>query len=371
MNRIFSKKIYDVHNPFSIINSLNPDGQFRIFRIYYKFYSNYLFAALPLYAVYLIITGLISGYDDEDTKLSISYIFVNLCLLSLWYSTLYQKKNLQFLTSSLLSHWKLPIHRPKKTFTGFANVFCINGTIPALLAASIVWLKTEEANQHPYWTFGQNIDNPVYQKAASFVGTYVYYTVSIEFLCVTILSLCDLIKHCGQYILRFSNNLKCMDFNIISDNHADILNDYNIIEKNIRHLREILSVPMFLILLCCFFNLYVALTYGIGNKLTSNDIIIEFVTSVFVGIAGITLLVIYSSQIPENMLKIKASAGYLIEKYQLSVFNSGKVYCTLDRIEKKEVIYLSAWGVVDFKKSFLLTAFGALLTYGLLILQLK
>ncbi|GBO21180.1 hypothetical protein AVEN_161144-1 [Araneus ventricosus] len=100
----------------------------------------------------------------------------------------------------------------------------------------------------------------------------------------------------------------------------------------------------------------------------SSRAIAEAVTRIYLGatasrgIAGITLMVIYSSQIPENMMKIKAAAGHLIEKYQLDVFNGEKVYCTLDRIEKKEVIYLSAWGMVDFKKSFLLTAFGTLIT---------
>ncbi|GBO41999.1 hypothetical protein AVEN_178724-1 [Araneus ventricosus] len=123
-------------------------------------------------------------------------------------------------------------------------------------------------------------------------------------------------------------------------------------ERNILHLKEILSVPSFLILSCCFFNLYTALTFGLGAERTS-DIIIECVASVFVSIAGITLMVIYSSQIPKNMMKINAAAGHLVENYQLSVFNRGKVFCTLDRIEKKDVIYLSTCGAVDIKKIFL------------------
>ncbi|GBN83768.1 hypothetical protein AVEN_116946-1 [Araneus ventricosus] len=287
----------------------------------------------------------------------------------LWCSMLNQKKNLRFLVVSILSHGTLSVHRPKKTFIDFAKIFCINGTIPTLLS-TLLFLPTSEEEEYKNWTFGQTIGNPMCQKVVIFIGLHIYITVSIEFLCDTILSICGLIKHCRQYILKYSNNLKSLDFNTLSNKHVGILKDYNIMEKNILHLKEILSVPSFLILACCFFNLYVALNYGLEEDRLS-DIIIEFVASVFVGIAGITLMVIYSSQIPENMMKIKAAAGHLIEKYQLSVFNGGKVYCTLDRIEKKEVIFLTACGVVDFKKSFLLTASGALLTYGLLIIQWK
>ncbi|GBO12223.1 hypothetical protein AVEN_58029-1 [Araneus ventricosus] len=281
---------------------------------------------------------------------------------------LYQKKNLRFLVISLLSHRKLTVHRPKKTFIDFAKVVCINGMIPALLSTLLLLLTSEE--EYLYWTFGQKFGNPIYRKVVILIGMHIYITVSVEFLCDTILSICGLIKHCRQYILQYSNNLKRLDFHTLSNNHVEILNDYYILEKNILHLKEVLSVPSFLILSCCFFNLYAVLSYGLEEDRISDNII-ECVASVFVGIAGITLMVIYSSQIPENMMKIKGAAGHLIEKYQLSVFNGGEVYCTLDRIEKKEVIYLSAWGVVDFKKSFLLTASGALLTYGLLFIQLK
>ncbi|GBN83769.1 hypothetical protein AVEN_56513-1 [Araneus ventricosus] len=281
---------------------------------------------------------------------------------------LYQKKNLRFLVISLLSHRKVNVHRPKKTIIDFAKVFCINGMIPALLSTLILLSTSEE--EYQYWTFGQKIGNPICRKVVIFIGVHIYITVSIEFLCDTLLSICGLIMHCGQYILQYSNNLKSLDFNTLSNKHVDILNDYNIMGKNILHLKEILLVPSFLVLSCCFFNLYAFLSYGLEEDRISDNII-ECVASVFVGTAGITLMVIYSSQIPQNMMKIKASAGHLIEKYQLGVFNGGKVYCTLDRIEKKEVIYLSAWGMVDFQKSFLLTAFGTLLTYGLLILQLK
>ncbi|GFY70657.1 hypothetical protein TNIN_321071 [Trichonephila inaurata madagascariensis] len=40
------------------------------------------------------------------------------------------------------------------------------------------------------------------------------------------------------------------------------------------------------------------------------------------------------------------------------------------RMEKKDVIFMSACGMVHFKRSFLLSAFAALFTYGLLLMNL-
>ncbi|GFU57846.1 hypothetical protein TNCV_2705851, partial [Trichonephila clavipes] len=75
---------------------------------------------------------------------------------------------------------------------------------------------------------------------------------------------------------------------------------------------------------------------------------------------------IFSSRIPEAISKIKTIAGFLIDKYphDLKQFEEIKL---LKKIKEKEIIYLSAGGIVKLKKSFLLSSFGTLLTYGLLI----
>ncbi|GBO45833.1 hypothetical protein AVEN_41516-1 [Araneus ventricosus] len=151
---------------------------------------------------------------------------------------------------------------------------------------------------------------------------------------------------------------------------TNIQKDYNIIEENVRLLKLILSTPLFVILLGSFFNLYVVLAYSRYEEVPS-CMIVELVVNAFTGVGIISFLIICSSKIPENMLKIKETASLLIDKYQLNIMNKGKAICILDRIEKKNVIYLSACGMIDFKKSLLLTAFGSLFTYGLLILNLE
>ncbi|GFR16733.1 hypothetical protein TNCT_493101 [Trichonephila clavata] len=74
-----------------------------------------------------------------------------------------------------------------------------------------------------------------------------------------------------------------------------------------------------------------------------------------------------SSKIPENMSKIKAAIEVMLDEKRFHNSGEKKAQFFLKRIEKKSVIYLSVCGMVDLKKSFLLSAFGTLFTYGILI----
>ncbi|GBN50051.1 hypothetical protein AVEN_32683-1 [Araneus ventricosus] len=141
-------------------------------------------------------------------------------------------------------------------------------------------------------------------------------------------------------------------------------------EENIRNLKEILSIPLLISLLNGLFNLFLVLTTLLKYDVTQCRMI-ELMTRAFIGIVNIVPLVICSSKIPENMMKIKETFGLLIEKHQLHFRHKGKGFSILKRIERKNEIYLSAYGMIDFRRSFLLTAFGSLLTYGLLVSNLE
>ncbi|GFY70656.1 uncharacterized protein TNIN_321061 [Trichonephila inaurata madagascariensis] len=93
--------------------------------------------------------------------------------------------------------------------------------------------------------------------------------------------------------------------------------------------------------------------------------------SASIGIFVIVSLTICNSRIPEMMLKIKATTGSIIDKYKFDKLTYKGTIDVLERMEKKDVIFMSACGMVHFKRSFLLSAFGALFTYGILLVNLK
>ncbi|GFY72255.1 uncharacterized protein TNIN_333951 [Trichonephila inaurata madagascariensis] len=100
-------------------------------------------------------------------------------------------------------------------------------------------------------------------------------------------------------------------------------------------------------------------------------VILEICSNGIAGVAVIFSLTICCSKIPDYMLRTKMTARTLIDKYVLNEFDDDKTVPLLKRIVEKDAIYLSAGDIVYFKKSFLLSSFGTLFTYGLLIMNFK
>ncbi|GIY87560.1 uncharacterized protein CDAR_224521 [Caerostris darwini] len=99
--------------------------------------------------------------------------------------------------------------------------------------------------------------------------------------------------------------------------------------------------------------------------------ILELCVMASTGVVILTSLILFCSIIPESMIKIKNTLAALIDTHQVSDLTLGREIRLLERMEKKEIIYLSACDIVCIRKEFLLSAFGTFLTYGLLIVNLK
>ncbi|GBO02607.1 hypothetical protein AVEN_107510-1 [Araneus ventricosus] len=117
-------------------------------------------------------------------------------------------------------------------------------------------------------------------------------------------------------------------------------------------------------------NLYGALDLSLGKEIPLS-LHVKYAIDAFIYSIVIVSLIIYSSEIPEAIQQIKETAGRLIEKNHLSTLSRGKDASFLERLEKKNVIFLTAGGMADLKMSLLMSIVGAFLTYGFLILNLE
>ena len=89
-----------------------------------------------------------------------------------------------------------------------------------------------------------------------------------------------------------------------------------------------------------------------------------------------SILIVFSytvcgSSISENMMKVKKTARKFLNDYTYGHFASQQNLYYLKRIESEEVVYLSVCGLFCLTKDFLLSALGAIFTYGLLIINLN
>ncbi|GBN73456.1 hypothetical protein AVEN_103591-1 [Araneus ventricosus] len=243
-------------------------------------------------------------------------------------------------------------------------------TVPVFLAAVFTSVAQEVQEVTDFYSFGSKLLNQTHIKIVVFIGEYIYCASFLQFPCLIALSFCVLIHRYGLILRQFNVYLRSMNIQTKYADYIDVLRNYNIIEEKIHLLKRSLSLPLFIVLLNGFFALYTVLSLSMYNDFRPY-IMIEMGCNAFSGVFLLSSLTIFASGIPHYISEIKNTAAFLIEEHQLSEFNRDKEIRILERIEKKDLIYLSACGLVDFKKSFLLTAFGTFLTYGLLIMHLN
>lgn len=86
-----------------------------------------------------------------------------------------------------------------------------------------------------------------------------------------------------------------------------------------------------------------------------------------------TALIAYASEIPIIIEEIKLRLGIMEEKLALTrcknISNGTKL--TNETFSKRYGFSFSACNVAHFKRLLILTTYGAILTYGLLLLQLQ
>ena len=89
---------------------------------------------------------------------------------------------------------------------------------------------------------------------------------------------------------------------------------------------------------------------------------------------SITIVFSYTvcgSRISENMMEVKRTAREFLNDYTFRHYAAQQNIYYLKRIENEEVVYLSVCGLFCLTKGFLLSALGAIFTYGLLIINLN
>ncbi|GIY69711.1 uncharacterized protein CDAR_219951 [Caerostris darwini] len=97
---------------------------------------------------------------------------------------------------------------------------------------------------------------------------------------------------------------------------------------------------------------------------------VDLACKIVTGFLMVYPLILYCCRLSESMCRVRETAACLIDQCQFDYFRGKRILFLLERIEKKDIIYLSACGMINLKRSFLLTAVGAIFTYGILIYSL-
>ncbi|GFR31176.1 uncharacterized protein TNCT_697811 [Trichonephila clavata] len=364
-------KITSIHVPMGIIFSLHGKEHRRIVEEFFKYYSYYFTAALHLFCIYLFLAGVTSAYYVHDLKQGFAYMFINVLSIALHYTMLSQRNNFRTLIFFLNSNPNLSRNYLNKNCTCLKIVILLNNFIlPILLSSIFAYLAHDEDDATEFFSLRYHLEDTKQKIIINFIGAYVYFSVYVTYPCLFALSMLLLTHRFGLFLRQFYKDLKNIDSITLFAKRTEITKEYYRIEEKIRLLNKVFSTPLFIILLSGFFHLYSALSISLQENL-SPYYAFDMGLSTFTGTVVIISLTICNSRIPEWMLKIKATTGTLIDKHKFDKFTDKRTIDIFQRMEKKDVIFMSACGMIHFQRSFLLSAFGALFTYGLLLMNLK
>lgn len=357
--------------PLLIILTLNGTKFNKDIRIRLN-YISYLYAIIfHTFAIYTISVSAAHAIVQSDFKISLAYLSIIIQSYFLWYLFKFSQ-NKFFNTLECIQ-----FHKNYLTITSNKNykLYCLLLFIycyPFTLSSLSTYLSYDSLDQAAFFSFGIKIRNMSLRNGLNFIGNIAYYTVYTQYPALITLSMCFLINYFKIILIEYKRQLKKLHLDVMFGHNIDILREYFNIVTSIRYLKDTLSFPLFLVIVNCFFNLYTTLAYFL--QLTSPveaAILLENTSNACMGCINLICLTLTSSRIPEELSELKVICGVLIQRHKLKYVHLEETIFLLKRIEKSETIYLTACGLVHFQRSFLLSAFGALLTYGLLVFNMK
>lgn len=146
---------------------------------------------------------------------------------------------------------------------------------------------------------------------------------------------------------------------------------YETILQKAMSVEDIFSSVTFLLLCTYFVYIFSSMKYLLSNSLPLFPRI-QCSVNFVLGVSGITLLIAYPSETPLVIEKIKLNLVMLEKKLNLRECGrySEIIKTNIDAFFKTDGFSFSAFRTVYFKRSMIITCYGAMISYGLLLQRL-
>ncbi|GBN82540.1 hypothetical protein AVEN_70697-1 [Araneus ventricosus] len=351
--------------PLWIIYELNSIENNRCIPKYLTYLFYFSMMEMQVFGVCLLFLQI--KLDDTKWNEILAYLCIIILSFIIWHSLLYQKKNLQPFIHHIRSHsLRMKIYPSKQQECLYKFLTLLIYMSPCLLTSLHVY-TTEEGSYFKNLMYGYSVEG---YKLGAFIQlfiTYAFYAMYMKYPLIMVLAICVLLRHCGILLSQYDNYMKTIKIPVIPESCINTLRGYFSLIQTIHLLRNILSIPLFISLTSSLISLYTFVVYGLNKPEVVVMNFVEFSSNVSTGIISLCAITVYSARIPEYMLDIKTTVESIIDQCHFDDFRERRLMRLFKRIEKRRVVYFSAFGMIDMKRNFLLTAFGVLFTYGILI----
>lgn len=223
-----------------------------------------------------------------------------------------------------------------------------------------------------FWTLHFEIHNMIWKRIVLFNAHFAYFFSCVCFPFYLTFSLSVLLYRCSEVLNNYNAALQ-FQLQTKANENIEILENFFGIIMFVQNINEVLSILSFLIVAYSLQGVFsVLLTPSLDKIYISN--LVYIIAVIYNFICSIVMIIAYticSSMIPKEFTKIRKTAREFTNKrgYSHGVTKQNIFY--LKRIESEKVVYISVCELFPLTRSFILSALGTILTYGLLVANLK
>lgn len=201
---------------------------------------------------------------------------------------------------------------------------------------------------------------------------FIFHTITLP-LSVTILfaSCCC---WCSTFLKVIASQMKSNSVVLNEKRIIGILRYYQFILHIAMSIERAFSAVAFFLLLSYLFIIFTYMGNLIRGYHSKNSIVrFQMSFNLTLKIYGMTVLIAFASEIPKVIESIKLKLCIMKEKMSLSDSNvaSDVAKSLIDTFLKRDIFVISACNMIHFKRSMIITSFGTIISYGLLLLQFQ
>lgn len=221
-------------------------------------------------------------------------------------------------------------------------------------------------------TFGQKLQYGIWQRIFIFCIQLSTFVLKFSFPFHLGFCICLLFYRCSDILSSYNTFLRT---HLYTSNKWDTCNydEFFDLLNFLRQLNQTITMLSFYIILYSLEGMCYALFSVLSQdifRLTIGQVI--FLANYVV--YNVNLLVCFTiccSMIPENIIEIRRTVKNFLNCSCNKHLISNENLFFLKRIENEDIVYISICGMFNLTRSYILSAFGIVLTYGLLVINLK
>lgn len=298
-----------------------------------------------------------------------SYIVLSFFTCLLWHLVFRRRKVISALLHKICKAQKILGISRKKSSAINVLVLAIT-SLPFLAGLVSAFDKLTDRGADTFWSLSYKIRSTFIQISLNQFCYIMFIFVNTSIPCLITLFVCRVAYRCREMLNMYKKALQNIS-EVSNINHKKnlLLFHYELI-KILREFKTTFSAPLFVLILCSCAMTLNSFFILVLLKEWYFRVVLEISIYTTLGTTLLIALSLCGSLIPDGLMEIRETYEDLIERYEYLGTNN-ELLVRLKRLERKEIIYMTACGIINIRRNLIFSVFGTLLSYGLLIINIS